>query len=77
MMRNCRSTPWGRLSMKKGSIYFCDGSGGAHPTTWRLMRCGWACARFVDEDRVPVFKGAFFGGLPGAKQSVPRAEFLR
>ena len=50
---------------------FTDGSGGKGSSDRRLRACGWSAVVM----RAPFVPGiAFFGELPGAAQTVPRAE---
>ena len=50
---------------------YSDGSGGQHTSDPRLRRCGWGFT-LVDQDE--VFHAGAYGTLPGAKQTVTRAE---
>ena len=51
-------------------LFYSDGSGGAHSKDPMLRRCGWG---FVGMDHYAPVVGKG-GGLPGFKQTVPRAE---
>ena len=53
-------------------VFGTDGSGGAHSNRPELRRCGWSWAAI---DPVSLrYVGGEWGPLPGALQSVPRAE---
>ena len=55
-------------------FYYTDGSGGSRSSDTRARRCGCGIARVDVSSEPPTVLNWAHGSLPGAKQSVPRAE---
>ena len=55
-------------------FYYTDGSGGSRSSDTRARRCGCGIARVDVSSEPPTVLNWAHGPLPGAKQSVPRAE---
>ena len=63
-----------RIDFENSSEFYLDGSGGAQSKDPRLRRCGWSAVTMNYEFGTPTAEAAVYGGLPGAWQTVPRAE---
>ena len=62
-------------AFKNAQSFYLDGSGGERTKDARVRRCGWGAVVMDFEDpAAPELVVGCCGGLPGAVQTVPRAE---